>query len=59
VADITSAPNFHLTDGPATTAPPALMNAIAELGVDRVMFSVDYPFEGHQRCGFRGSTTRP
>jgi 2,3-dihydroxybenzoate decarboxylase len=36
--------NFHLTtSGHYST--PALMNAIAELGVDRVMFSVDYPFE--------------
>jgi gamma-resorcylate decarboxylase len=43
VADYVRA-NFHLTtSGHYST--PALMNAIAELGVDRVMFSVDYPFE--------------
>ncbi|MGZ5881566.1 MAG: amidohydrolase family protein, partial [Xanthobacteraceae bacterium] len=24
---------------------PAMLDAVAELGVDRVMFSVDYPFE--------------
>src|SRR6185295_4399291 len=24
---------------------PALMNAVAEVGVDRILFSVDYPFE--------------
>jgi len=36
--------NFHLTtSGHFST--PALINSIAEIGVDRVMFSVDYPFE--------------
>jgi 2,3-dihydroxybenzoate decarboxylase len=36
--------NFHLTtSGHFST--PALIDAIAEIGVDRVMFSVDYPFE--------------
>jgi predicted TIM-barrel fold metal-dependent hydrolase len=36
--------NFHLTtSGHYST--PALLNAIAEFGVERVMFSVDYPFE--------------
>jgi gamma-resorcylate decarboxylase len=36
--------NFHLTtSGHYST--PALMDAIAEIGVDRVMFSADYPFE--------------
>jgi 2,3-dihydroxybenzoate decarboxylase len=36
--------NFHLTtSGHYST--PALIDAIAEMGVDRVMFSVDYPFE--------------
>ncbi len=39
--------NFHVTtSGHYST--PALMNTIAELGIDRVMFSVDYPFED---CG--------
>jgi gamma-resorcylate decarboxylase len=36
--------NFHLTtSGHFST--PALINAITEIGADRVMFSVDYPFE--------------
>jgi predicted TIM-barrel fold metal-dependent hydrolase len=36
--------NFHLTtSGHFST--PALIDAIAEIGVERVMFSVDYPFE--------------
>lgn len=36
--------NFHLTtSGHFST--PALIDSIAEIGVDRVMFSVDYPFE--------------
>jgi gamma-resorcylate decarboxylase len=36
--------NFHITtSGHYST--PALAATIAELGVDRVMFSVDYPFE--------------
>ena len=36
--------NFHLTtSGHFST--PALVDAIAELGADRVMYSVDYPFE--------------
>jgi gamma-resorcylate decarboxylase len=36
--------NFHVTtSGHFST--PALIDAIAELGADRVMFSVDYPFE--------------
>jgi len=36
--------NFHLTtSGHFST--PALVNAVAEIGADRVMFSVDYPFE--------------
>jgi 2,3-dihydroxybenzoate decarboxylase len=36
--------NFHFTtSGHFST--PALIDAIAEMGVDRVMFSVDYPFE--------------
>ncbi len=36
--------NFYLTtSGHFST--PALLDAIAEIGVDRVMFSVDYPFE--------------
>jgi gamma-resorcylate decarboxylase len=36
--------NFHLTtSGHFST--PALVNAITEIGPERVMFSVDYPFE--------------
>jgi 2,3-dihydroxybenzoate decarboxylase len=36
--------NFHVTtSGHYST--PALLDTIAELGADRVMFSVDYPFE--------------
>ena len=36
--------NFHLTtSGHFST--PALIDAIAEIGADRVMYSVDYPFE--------------
>ena len=43
VADYMRA-NFHLTtSGHYST--PALTNAIAEMGIDRVMFSVDYPYE--------------
>ena len=43
VADYVLA-NFHITtSGHYST--PALVNAIAEIGVERVMFSVDYPFE--------------
>jgi gamma-resorcylate decarboxylase len=36
--------NFHFTTSGHFSA-PALIDAIAEIGVDRVMFSVDYPFE--------------
>jgi gamma-resorcylate decarboxylase len=43
VADYVRA-NFHITtSGHYST--PALIDAIAELGADRVMYSVDYPFE--------------
>ena len=36
--------NFHVTtSGHFST--PALINAMTEIGADRVMFSVDYPFE--------------
>jgi 2,3-dihydroxybenzoate decarboxylase len=43
VADYLRA-NFHVTtSGHYST--PALLDTIAELGADRVMFSVDYPFE--------------
>jgi 2,3-dihydroxybenzoate decarboxylase len=36
--------NFHVTtSGHFST--PALIDSVAELGADRVMFSVDYPFE--------------
>ena len=36
--------NFHVTtSGHFST--PALLDSIAEIGVDRVMYSVDYPFE--------------
>jgi 2,3-dihydroxybenzoate decarboxylase len=36
--------NFTLTTS-GNFSTPALMNAIAEVGVDRVLFSADYPFE--------------
>jgi 2,3-dihydroxybenzoate decarboxylase len=36
--------NFHVTTS-GNFSTPALMNAIAEIGVERVMFSADYPFE--------------
>jgi 2,3-dihydroxybenzoate decarboxylase len=36
--------NFHLTTS-GNFRSPTLIDAIAEVGVDRVMFSVDYPFE--------------
>jgi len=36
--------HFHLTTS-GNFSTPALINAIAEMGVDRVMFSVDWPFE--------------
>jgi gamma-resorcylate decarboxylase len=43
VADYVRA-NFHFTtSGHFST--PALIDAIAEMGADRIMFSVDYPFE--------------
>ena len=43
VADYVRA-NFHFTtSGHFST--PALMDAIAEMGAERIMFSVDYPFE--------------
>jgi 2,3-dihydroxybenzoate decarboxylase len=43
VADYVRA-NFHLTtSGHFST--PALLDAVAEIGVERTMFSVDYPFE--------------
>ena len=36
--------NFHVTtSGHFST--PALVDTLAEIGADRVMFSVDYPFE--------------
>src|SRR5215472_4561116 len=36
--------NFHLTtSGHFST--PALLDAVSEIGVERIMFSVDYPFE--------------
>ena len=43
VADYLRA-NFHLTTS-GNFSSPALVYAIAEMGVDRVMFSADYPFE--------------
>ena len=43
VADYVRSNFYVTTSGHFST--PALMNAIAELGADRVMFSVDYPFE--------------
>jgi gamma-resorcylate decarboxylase len=43
VADYVHA-NFHVTtSGHFST--PALIDTLAEIGTDRVMFSVDYPFE--------------
>jgi gamma-resorcylate decarboxylase len=36
--------NFHLTTS-GNFSTPTLMNAIAEVGVERIMFSADYPFE--------------
>ena len=36
--------HFHLTTS-GNFSTPALVNAVAELGADRVMFSVDWPFE--------------
>jgi len=43
VADYVRA-NFHFTtSGHFST--PALIDTIAEIGADRVMYSVDYPFE--------------
>jgi 2,3-dihydroxybenzoate decarboxylase len=36
--------NFHLTTSGHFSI-PALIDAVAEIGAERVMFSVDYPFE--------------
>ena len=36
--------NFHLTTS-GNFSTPTLLNAIAEVGVERIMFSADYPFE--------------
>jgi 2,3-dihydroxybenzoate decarboxylase len=36
--------NFHITTS-GNYHTPSLLGAVAELGVDRVMFSADYPFE--------------
>jgi 2,3-dihydroxybenzoate decarboxylase len=36
--------HFHLTTS-GNFSTPALVNAIAEMGAERVMFSVDWPFE--------------
>jgi hypothetical protein len=36
--------NFHLTTS-GNFRTQALMNAMLEIGADRIMFSVDYPFE--------------
>jgi 2,3-dihydroxybenzoate decarboxylase len=43
VADYFRANFYITTSGHYST--PALMDAIAEIGIDRVMYSVDYPFE--------------
>ena len=43
VADYVRENFFVTTSGHFST--PALINAIAEIGAERVMFSVDYPFE--------------
>jgi 2,3-dihydroxybenzoate decarboxylase len=37
--------HFHLTTS-GNFSTPALVNAMTEMGADRVMFSVDWPFEG-------------
>ena len=47
-----SAANLHGTWGSFST--PTLMNAIAEVGVERIMFSAQYPFEDIQRRGPSG-----
>ena len=36
--------HFHLTTS-GNFSTPALVNAIAEMGADRIMFSIDWPFE--------------
>jgi len=36
--------NFHITTS-GNFSTPAMVNAIEEIGIDRVMFSVDWPFE--------------
>src|SRR6476620_8584244 len=36
--------HFHLTTS-GNFSTPAMMNAVAEMGVERVLFSVDWPFE--------------
>ena len=43
VADYVRENFFLTTSGHFST--PALINAIAEIGAERIMFSVDYPFE--------------
>ena len=39
--------NFYLTTS-GTWRTPALLNTLLEVGVDRVLFSMDYPFENMQ-----------
>ena len=46
--------HFYLTTS-GNFSTPAMMNAVAEMGVDRVMFSVDWPFEAVDE-GANGST---
>jgi predicted TIM-barrel fold metal-dependent hydrolase len=36
--------HFHLTTS-GNVHPPSMINAVTEMGVDRVMFSIDWPFE--------------
>jgi gamma-resorcylate decarboxylase len=38
--------NFHVTTS-GNFCTPSLLHAIGTLGVDRVLFAVDYPFEDH------------
>jgi hypothetical protein len=40
--------NVHVTTSGMFTAPPLLL-AIEVLGIDRIMFSVDYPYASHAR----------
>ncbi|NND49590.1 MAG: amidohydrolase [Rhizobiales bacterium] len=41
------AENFHLTTS-GNFSMPALISAMLQLGSDRIMFSIDYPFDSHE-----------